>query len=514
MNSSRTNITIVNSLWGFVEKTITFICPFVVRTILIYRMGADYSGVGSLFASVLSFLNLAELGFSNAIIFHMYKPIADSDHQKICSLLNVYKKAYRVIGIFVLTLGLIITPFIPKLIKDDIPSGINIYIIYLVFLFNSVVGYFLFSYKTSILSAYQREDVLSKNLLIYNLLLCFMQCVAIVLSKNYYLFVLAVPFCTIFLNFLNNLEVKKKYPYLEPNGDISEDEKKTLRKELYGLMIWKLGGASRNSFDGMFISALVGLVAITSYDNYFQIVNFVSAMIGVLCTSINAGVGYKIASKSIEENFEDFKRFHFLYMWITGWCTVCIFCLIQPFMKIWMGEDLMLPFGMVVLFCYYFFMMKKGDINSIYYHASGLWWEGKYRSVFEAILNLVLNYYLGVRYGLFGIIIATIISFSVVNIYGASIVFTKYFKNKKYYIYILENLFFLFVTSLSCYVTYFLGNTFIGILDISSDLINLLVFLMICITLPNVIMLLIYGCFSQYRKNVSYVFWALKGFVK
>lgn len=504
MNSNRVQNAIRNTKWGVIEKIITLICPFIVRTFLIYRLGAEFSGISSLFTSVLAVLNLTELGFSNAIIFHMYKPISENDNDKICALLNLFRKAYFIIGLIILIIGSAITPLIPKLINGDVPIGINIYFIYLVFLINSVIGYFMFSFKVSVLSAYQREDVISRNLLYYNILLCVMQCAIIYISKNYYYFVLIVPICTFILNILNNLSVKKLFPLLSAKGEISKEEKKDLIKELYGLIIWKIGGASRNSFDSMFISAFLGLVFVTMYDNYFQILNGVNVIIAVLCTSITAGVGTKIASHSIQDNYEDFKRFHFLYMWIAGWCTVCIFCLMQPFMLIWMGEKLLLPSSMVILFCYYFFMMNKGNINSVYYHAAGLWWNGKYRSIVEIILNLILNYFLGKKYGLFGIILATIISFSIVNIYGASVVFTKYFKNKKYFLYVLENFYFLLCISFSCFVTSYLGNAFLNKLNINNKYFVFLILFIFCIFIPNIIMFAFYGVIPQYRQNVSY----------
>lgn len=46
-------------------------------------------------------------------------------------------------------------------------------------------------------------------------------------------------------------------------------------------------------------------------------------------------------------------------------------------MELWLGKDFLLPFGAVVLLCLYFYILKAGDINSLYYNASGMWWHGK-----------------------------------------------------------------------------------------------------------------------------------------
>ena len=63
-----------NIFYGFINKVVTLLFPFVIRTTLIKEIGADFLGLGSLFASILQVLNLAELGFTSAIVYSMYKP--------------------------------------------------------------------------------------------------------------------------------------------------------------------------------------------------------------------------------------------------------------------------------------------------------------------------------------------------------------------------------------------------------------------------------------------------------
>ncbi|MBR4329805.1 MAG: polysaccharide biosynthesis protein, partial [Candidatus Riflebacteria bacterium] len=84
-------------------------------------------GLNSLFTSVLQVLNLTELGVSSALVYSMYKPIAEDNKEKICQLMNLYKYYYRIIGFIILCIGLILLPFIPNLIHGNIPSDINIY---------------------------------------------------------------------------------------------------------------------------------------------------------------------------------------------------------------------------------------------------------------------------------------------------------------------------------------------------------------------------------------------------
>ena len=46
----------------------------------------------------------------------------------------------------------------------------------------------------------------------------------------------------------------------------------------------------------------------------------------------------------------------------------------------------------------------------MYQASAGLWWQFKYLPVFEAISNFTLNAYLGYKFGMYGILIATLIT--------------------------------------------------------------------------------------------------------
>ena len=497
MKINRTKNAIRNTKWGLIQRLVNILFPFLVRTVLIYTLSAEYAGLNSLFTSILSILSLTELGFSNAIVFSMYKPVAENDENKICALLNIYRKAYLIIGTIILVIGLLLIPLLPSLINGEIPGDINLYVLYLIYLINNVLSYFLYGYKTSLLSAHQREDIVSRNTLIYNVILYGLQCVVLIAFRNYYIYAIVIPLSTILLNILNNRAVKRMFPGYIPAGQIDSKEKAVLKKNIIGLMIWKIGGATRNTLDSIVVSMYLGLITVAIYNNYFYIVNGVTTLIGVVLTAITAGVGNKVAVETPEKNYEDFKKFHFYYMWIAGWCAICMLCLYQPFMTIWMGEELMFPDYIMFLFCYYFIMMKQGDINSVYYQAAGLWWEGKFRSIVEAIINLVLNFTLGYFWGVAGIILATIISYTCVYFYGSKFVFTKYFRNGKLKKFYLDNLYYLTITGLvGLGIFLFLGWLLVYQ---QSTWIVLGVSTIVCIILPNLAFAFIYGANEEKR---------------
>lgn len=501
---NRTKNSVRNIIWGFLQKIVAIIGPFAVRTVLIYKLGAEYSGLNSLFTSILSILSLTELGFSNAIVYSMYKPVAERDTKTINAFLNIYKKIYRLIGLIIFLLGLALLPLLRYLISKDMPQDVNLYVLYLVFLINTTLSYLLFAYKTSVLSAYQREDLISKNIILVNICTYALQILSVLFFSNYYYYVLILPISTVVLNFANKRVADKNFPEIHCEGFISQVEKEELKKRVVGLTIWKVGAATRNTFDSVVISMYYGLTTVAIYNNYFYIINGINTIFAVISTSITAGVGNKIASASSEENYRDLEKFHFIYMWISGMATVLLLCDFQPFMHIWMGEKLMFSNFTMVLFCYYFWMMKQGDMNSVYYQAAGLWWQGKWRSIVEAAINISLNLLLGFFWGVNGIIVATIVAYTAIYFYGPKFVYIYYFRNGKLKDFYLSNLKSFLIVFLAggasyfiCYqINYFLNSAFFSILMNS----------IVCILLYNTIFIIIYSKSDIYSVSKKWIF--------
>ena len=494
-----------NIVAGVANKIITMILPFLVRSVIIYKLSADYLGLNNLFSSILQVLNLSEMGFSNAVVYSMYKPIADNDTKTICALMNFYKKVYRVIGFIVLGIGLLLLPFLGNLINGDYPQGINIYYLYLFYLANTVLSYWMFAYKNAILNAFQRTDIIS-NVNTISLGGMYVAQIAILFAtKNYYLYVTMMPFFTVLQNLLIAHESTRLYPQYVCEETISINIISGIKKQVSGLMITKLCAVSRNSFASIFVSAFLGLTVTAIYGNYYYVMNAVIAILNVIGNAFLAGVGNSIVTDSCEKNYADLTKINFIYMWLSGWCTACLLCLFQPFMKLWVGEELMFSMPIVILFCIYFYSLEMGVIRGVYSDAAGLWWENRYRAIAESLANIILNYVLGKYFGVAGIIIATLASLLVINFgLGSQIVFKHYFKNGKLKEYFKYHGIYALVTLIVCSVTYFM--TSILTLD---GILGLVVRFVICCIVPNILYVAIYYRTRNYSNAIP---WLLKVF--
>lgn len=478
-----------NIVFGIANKLTLILCPFVSRTVIQIVLGAEYLGLNSLFSSIISILNLTELGFGTAVVYHMYRPVAENDTTTICALLNFYKRIYRGIGIIILIVGMVLIPFLPHLISGTYPEGLNLVFLYLIYLINTSISYFMYAYMQSLLVVYQREDVNSSTNMIITLLLHGSQIVMLFLFHNYYYFILMMPIFTIANNLRIVHMVKRMFPQYHCEGVLSPSLIQDIKQHVKGAFLSKACMASRNAFDSIFASMFLGLAVTAVYNNYYYIMHAIGVMLSVISTSFFGGVGNHVVVKSIEENFIELKKLDFLYMWISGWCTICLLCLFQPFMKLWMGEKMTFPIRVMLLFCIYFYLLTTGDMRSIYSSANGLWWKYRYRSLAETVANLILNFVLGKFFGVYGILLATIITIFVCSfLWGSRIVFKYYFqlsRLKEYYGYHMK---YALVTFSLCILTYGIcsliscSNTF-GILFLR---------MVVCAVLPNIGYTLIY----------------------
>lgn len=450
MMGERTKNTLRNIFTGLVSKVFVLALPFVVRTIVIYKLGAEYVGLSSLFTSILQVLNVTELGFASAIACTMYDPIAQNDTKKICEAITLLKTVYRIVGSTILVLGFGLTPVLPLLIKEGVPNDVNIYILYFIHLANTVVSYFFYGYKNTVLSANQRYDIINKVNAAISIVLGVIQIAVLIFFSNYYLYIITLPLFSLVTNILINHFSNILYPELNVKTTGSLKGLRKISKQIGGIAIGRISLMCRNSFDSIILSTMIGLNAVAIYSNYYLIFSSITGVLSVILTSMAASVGNSLSLNSIEKNEKDHIKFDFYYEIIVAFCTICLFMLYQPFMILWVGEDLTFPFATMVLFCLYFYVNQLAQVRSVYSEAAGLWWHFRYLTVGEMVANLVLNIGLGYYFGVNGIIFATIITAFLGSFLGCSyITYKKLFECSPNEFY-LNNSLYLIVTVWGC----------------------------------------------------------------
>ena len=503
MTETRTKNTSRNIVAGLINRAVSTLLPFINRTILIYTLGMQYAGLSSLFLSILSVLSLAELGFNTAIVYSMYKPIANDDTESVCELLTLFRKIYFYVGITILFFGLMLVPFLPRLINGEIPASVNIYILYFLYLSNTVIGYFLFSYRESILLACQRQDLsqmIRTSVIIFQYVI---QALILLIFKSFYLYLIIAIICTLLTNIGLYFETKKRYPNYKCLKHRRLTVPNKMKTMVGSLLLGRICDQARNSLDSIILSMYLGLTLVAIYNNYYFIYSALYGIILTICNSLSASVGNSIVTESVEKNYDDLNKFSFMAMWVYGLFSICMLCMYQPFMQLWVGKTMMLSDFNMLLFCVYFYIINMSNIRNQYINGNGLWNKLRITYIVEAVSNITLNIVLGKLYGVTGIILATILTMLFFNfLWRTAILFKNYFSWNDFYAYILKNFFWMscvFVTGIATFCICEISS-----LLISNLLIKLLINLIFCIIFSNGMLYLCFFKTTQFKNTKSF----------
>lgn len=492
MNNSRTHNSLRNIFYGLINKIVVLLLPFITRTMLLYLLGTKSVGISTLFSSILVFLSLAELGFGSAVVYTMYKPISNGDYTMLNALLNYYRSLYRCIGIAVLIIGLILTPFLPYLIKGETPDGVNLYLLFFLYLINSVISYFFAGYRQSLLVAHQRSDIRDKIAMSVTIAVRIGEVLAIYFTRSLYVFVLCMVLGTLTTNIVTAIVTRKMYPDLYCKGEVSKEIKQGINKRLGGLFGTKLNSIVVHQADTLIISAFLGLTFLAQYGNYYFIISAISGFVMTFFASMTASIGNKIAVDSGEEVFKLFKKINFINNWIVGWSSICLLCLMHPFMIIWVKEDLTLPITMSVLMTLYFYIYQIQRTILTFKDAGGLWYEDRYRPYTSMVINVILNLILVQYIGIYGVVTSTILAFFISIPWCNYIVF-KYMFQKSAIRNLLMMIANLIITSVIGLFTYFVCQIF------PVSILGLIERLFFCIFASNIFYILLFRKTDEYR---------------
>ncbi len=501
MKIERTKNAKRNIISGGILKILQILLPFVMRTAMIYVMGVQYLGLNSLFTSVLEVLNLAELGVGSAMVYSMYKPIAEDDGKRICALMRLYKIYYRIIGLVIAVVGLLIMPIIPHLVKSDLPKEINLFVLYLLNLGTTVLTYWLFAYKNSLLLAHQRKDIESKISLITTSIKFLLQIAALIFTRNYYVFLIVALLSQVVNNIITAIIATNMYPKYNAKGKLSRTEIKTINHRIRDLFTSKIGSVVVNSADTVVISAFLGLTTLAIYQNYYFIMKSVIGIVAVVFASCTAGIGNSIIVETQDKNYNDLKKFTFIISWIAGFCCTCLVCIYQPFMNLWVGNELMIGMPAVICLCIYYYIVEINALLNLYKDAAGIWHEDRFRPLVTAIANLSLNLIIVQFWGLCGVILSTVISMLCIGMpWLIHNLFTEIFKKDDLEKYVKHLIGYAILSVISAGITYVICLLFhFGLIS------TLIIRFLICCIVPNTVFFFAYRKLDEFRDSVMLI---------
>ena len=411
--NSRTKNVLRTSSVGIFCSGMNILMGFLYRTAFLFVLSETYLGINGLFLNILQVLSLTELGITSAITYRFYGPISRNDVEKVGQLLQFMKRVYAVIAVCILALGLSVLPFLDFFIRDaaEVPADVNLKMVYLLFLFQTVASYF-YTYRQTILSADQRQYLFSILQTCGFFLGYLAQFITLILWKNFTLTLAANIFVIVAYNFCISLWVSGKYqPVFCVKENLPVEERRQIYDDTKATLMHKVGATVVFSTDNLVISKCIGLAAVGLYSNYAMIISALSNLIGQLFSSFTSSLGNASVSLSKEDGYAAYKKLLFANFWIVGMVAVCLYLLIDDFITIWIGEEMLLNQHTLFVLCLQFFIAGNRRITCSYIDGCGLFVRDRYRPLIESGLNLGISVFLAAKIGIAGVFWGTVISY-------------------------------------------------------------------------------------------------------
>lgn len=427
MSNSRSKNAVLNIAFGYAAQIGTLILSMVGRRIFLRFLSVDYLGINGLYSNILTVLSLAELGLDTAVLYSLYKPVADHDIPLINSLLKYFKKIYYLLALGIFVVGLALIPFLKFIIKSEL-NNTDLIVFYLLFLVNTTASYFV-AHKVAFLSASQEQRIQKLVTLSSNLFLQVLHIAVLLIWGNYYVYVVATVITTILNNLALSFICNKIHPYLKDETETIIFDKQPIRNRIYSTFVYKIGGVAVNNTDNILISILVSTASVGFYSNYYSLVSALQGFIAIISTSLISGVGNLGANGDRKRQYEIFNLALFFYHFIAAIGLVGFSLLFNDVITLWLGAEYLFDSRTVFIIAFNFYLTNAITPIWMYREANGLFEQVRYLMLIRATINIVLSVVMGKVCGTFGILFATSISIMATNLwFEPNILFKKVFE--------------------------------------------------------------------------------------
>lgn len=504
---TRTKNSLTNIIVNFLYQFIIILISFFSRRIFIETLGVEYLGISGLFTNIIGILALAELGIGSAISYSMYKEIANNNTEKLKALTTYYKSLYNKIALIILVAGLALLPFLKYIVKLETEID-NIEIYYIINILNTVISY-LFVYKTTIVTADQKEYKMKLINCILEVLKLFGQIFVLIQFKSYLLYLGMQMLFVLIGNIIRSNKATKWYPFIKEKAELSKEDKTNVWTNIKSMFCYKIGGVIQGNTDNILISMLVNTGMVGYYSNYTTILNKLDGIIGIFFNSITASIGnFNVLSKK-----EDKCKIFNVLTFFSGYLFL-IACIGIYFV----GEDVIIAMSgntafvleksiLIISIILFYFRGMLYPILS-FRTTTGLFKMAKYSTLMWALLNIIFSIIFGKIMGLFGIILATVVSLLMTNAwYEPYLLYKKFFNKSPMEYYIKHILRFVLIG-----IIILLMTPIMNLITIDHLYIRIIVKFILSLIIPNIIFILVYCRSEEFKYIVEKIKEILSGF--
>lgn len=494
----RTKSAIRNSIFSIIQKIVEALLAFIYRTIFIQILGITYLGVNGLFTDIFSVMSLMELGVSSSIVFLLYKPLAQNNIEEVKTYMRFYANMYKIIAIAITVIGIALIPFLPYIVKTDIPDIVPIYILTLL----GTVATYVFAYKRSIIEADQKAYYNSINYSIFNIINTIARIIVLLITKNFLLCLGVTVVTSLLANVEISIRANKLYPYLKDKNvkKLTKEQRNEIIKRMKAIMMHKIGNIVINSTDNIIISTFISITTVGLFSNYSLIINLIYTTVSLIFVSITSSVGNLKVDTTSEYSEIVYNRILLLNFFMYFIICTTLWCVFNQFISVWIGDEYILSPLIVGLVITKLYVTGMRNTPVTFINSSGLNYNSRFKPIAEALINLIISI-IGVKIlGLAGVIIGTILSYILCSVWIEPVILYKYWFKKRATQYFIKYCYFalitiIFAVAVNCICSKIVINGWAGIIVKS----------MVAVVMSLVIFILLFFKTEEFKYYVSMV---------
>ena len=428
--SERVHRSIMNIKVGILFYILSLFLAFFSRKVFLDCLGAEFIGLTGMLINIMSFLSVAELGIGTSIVYFLYKPLQEDNHEKINEVMSMLAYLYRCIGFIIGGIGMIVSLFFPWWF-GHLSTGLPlVYFAFYSFLATSMSGY-IFNYKHLLVSANQKQYMVSAYFQTIGIVQSLTQILLAYYYRNLYLWVIVGLVFTIIGIIVFNYRIRQLYPWLKINisdGKINLKQYPEVLIKIRQIFVQKIKNFILYKSDEILVGTFVSVVQVAFYGNYTIITSKLNFLVNIFSDSMNAGVGNLVAEGNDQNTMKIFWELTAIRFFITGIVVFGLLLFLQPFVTYWFGPQYRLSDIIVYMLIFNIFIFLSRGVVEIYISAHGLF-SDVWASWAELALNIFITLCLAPFYGIVGILFGKIISVSFIAIlWKPYFLFTKGFK--------------------------------------------------------------------------------------
>lgn len=427
----RQKLAIKSSLIGIIAQAVNIILSFISIRYFVRYIGLEAQGLNGIIGNMLGLLQLSELGIGTAITYALYQPVVDRNEREITIVMQLFRKAYWIIGTVILVTGVVLSFWIDVFVKSSIYSKSYILVAYYILLISTGSTYFM-AYKRNLLYADQKEYVTTLIDMCFSIICNVLKLCAIIIAKSYLLYLTVSIIQAIGSNLVVTVVCNRHYPFIKNHVDGKYEKMGELKRNMKDLLIGKFGGFVYSSTDNLIVSFFSGVSAVGLLTNYKTLLSILKQLDGSVTSPIQPMIGNYIREyNDPDKSYGVFRAYTYICFFMASILMVGFIVTADTVIVLWLqGTQYLLPMSIVVLLSVdmYIDLLQAPNVNFI--SVLGYFKYDKYMSLLGAGINLITSIAFSKYIGIAGVLLGTAITQIFYWIFRATVVFKDYFKKR------------------------------------------------------------------------------------